>query len=255
MLSKGNLQKKVVCVLPAYNAAKTIEKTLAEVPRSLVDLFIIVDDASTDETTQIVNSLKTQYPILLKIHSKNSGYGANQKTCYHAALESGADIVVMLHPDYQYEPKVMGALVDLIKSGVYDVVLGSRFLGSERATKGGMPLYKYISNIFLTSIENLLLATSLSEFHTGYRAYSRTALEKVNFQINSDNFIFDNQIIVQFLMAQLRIGEISVPAKYFPEASSIGFLKSCRYGLGVLKVGLLGWLHKNGIFTASFLKC
>ena len=224
--------------MPAYNAAGTLEKAYRGVDRSVVDKIILVDDASSDETVVKARMLG----IETLVHDHNSGYGANQKTCYHAALKAGADIVVMLHPDYQYDPRLIPALTHLVATGIYDVAIGSRILG-RGATKGGMPLYKYIANRVLTLIENLLIGQKLSEYHTGYRAYSRTLLETVPFDRNSDDFVFDNQILVQAHALGFRIGEVSCPTRYFPEASSIGFRRSCIYGLGVLKTALHYRLH------------
>lgn len=224
--------------MPAYNAAGTLEKAYREVDRTVVDKIILVDDASSDETVAKARVLG----IETLVHDHNSGYGANQKTCYHAALKAGADIVVMLHPDYQYDPRLIPALTHLVATGIYDVAIGSRILG-RGATKGGMPLYKYIANRVLTFIENLLIGQKLSEYHTGYRAYSRRLLETVPFDRNSDDFVFDNQILVQAHALGFRIGEVSCPTRYFPEASSIGFRRSCVYGLGVLKTALQYRLH------------
>ena len=221
--------KKIVVVLPAYNAAKTLRATIEGVPPGCVDEFILVDDASQDET----ETLSREMGITTIRHPKNRGYGGNQKTCYTAALASGADVVVMLHPDYQYSPKLVPAIAWLVASGEYDVALGSRILGGT-ALGGGMPLYKYISNRALTFFQNLATGAKLSEYHTGFRAFSRQALESVPWQENSDDFVFDNQILNQVLAAGFRIGEISCPTKYFDEASSISFGRSVRYGLGVV---------------------
>ena len=221
--------KKVVVVLPAYNAAKTLRATIASVPSGFVDEFILVDDASQDET----EALSVEMGLTTIRHEKNRGYGGNQKTCYAAALASAADVVVMLHPDYQYSPRLVPALAWLVASGEYDVALGSRILGGT-ALGGGMPLYKYISNRALTFLQNLATGAKLSEYHTGYRAFSRQVLETVPFQDNSDDFVFDNQILNQVLAEGFRIGEISCPTKYFDEASSISFSRSVRYGLGVV---------------------
>lgn len=238
--------EKVVCVLPAYNAEKTLEKTLLDVPAGVVDLYILVDDCSSDATVALAERLKSRFPLKVIRHDSNKGYGGNQKTCYREAMSEGADVVVMLHPDYQYEPKLLGALAGLVTNGVYDVSLGSRILGMG-ALKGGMPLYKYLFNRALTLIENLLIGQKLSEYHTGYRAYSRRVLEKVAFDINSDDFVFDNEMLVQCHVAGFRIGEISVPTKYFPEASSIGFRRSVKYGFGVLRCSLEGFLFRTGL--------
>lgn len=229
--------KKVVCVLPAYNAAKTLALTLQEIPTGIVDHFVIVDDGSTDATLKIAEELKNQYSLEIITHGKNLGYGANQKTCYNHALSLNADIIVMLHPDYQYDPRLLGSMVEMIASEVYDLALGSRVLG-QGALAGGMPLYKYISNRALSFIQNLILNQNLSEYHTGYRAYSSRLLRTLAFQNYSDDFVFDNEILVQSTLAGFNIGEISVPAKYFAEASTIGFSRSVRYGFGVLRCSL-----------------
>ncbi len=238
--------KRIVCVLPAYNAARTLEKTLREAPHGVVDLFILVDDCSSDATVTVAERLKSQFPLQVLRHDFNRGYGGNQKTCYRAALDASADVVVMLHPDYQYEPKLLGPLAGLVASGVYDVSLGSRILGMG-ALKGGMPLYKYFFNRVLTFVENLLIGQKLSEYHTGYRAFSRQVLTRVAFDSNSDEFVFDNEMLVQCHLAGFLIGEISVPTKYFPEASSINFSRSVKYGFGVLRCSLEGFLHRIGV--------
>ncbi len=234
-------QHKITCVLPAYNASKTLRATLAAVPLGLVDQFILVDDGSEDQSVALAVELSASYPLQIIRHDHNRGYGANQKTCYQAALATKADIIVMLHPDYQYDPRLMGAMAEMIASGVYDFVLGSRML-SPGALAGGMPLYKFIANRCLTWLENRLLGLHLSEYHSGYRAYSRQLLEKVPFQKNSDDFIFDNQIIVQAHLLGFRFGEISVPTRYFQEASSINVYRSLWYGLGVVKCSWQGFL-------------
>ncbi len=240
--------KKVVCVLPAYNAQKTLEMTLSAVPAGVVDLFILVDDCSTDETINEAKRLSDRFPLKVVAHQKNRGYGGNQKTCYREALLAGADIVVMLHPDYQYEPRLLPALTTLVASGIYDVSLGSRILGGH-ALKGGMPVYKYISNRFLTAFENLLIGQKLSEYHTGYRAFSKRVLETLNLESNSDDFVFDNEMLVQAHIAGFLIGEISVPTKYFEEASSISFKRSVIYGLGVLRCSLEGFFARVNLWT------
>jgi len=237
--------KKIVTVLPAYNAALTLEKTLREVPEGVVDLFILVDDCSRDDTVRVAENLAQRYPLKVIRHDRNRGYGGNQKTCYREALREGADVVVMLHPDYQYEPKLLGALASLVSSGVYDVALGSRILG-KGALAGGMPLYKYIANRFLTMVENLLIGQKLSEYHTGYRVFSSEVLQRLLLDLNSDDFVFDNEMLVQCHVAGFRIGEISVPTKYFEEASSIGFRRSVTYGLGVLRCSLEGFRARLG---------
>jgi len=223
--------KTVTLIMPAYNAEKTLIQTYKEIPKEVVDDIILVDDASKDSTVAISKKLG----INTIIHTKNMGYGAAQKTCYIEALKKNPDIVVMLHPDFQYPPKLITAMAAMIASGEYDVVIASRILG-RGALKGGMPLYKYIANRFLTFIENIVLGYKLTEYHTGYRAYSNNALRSIPFVNNSDDFIFDNEILVQIIYFNFRIGEISCPAKYFPEASSINFLKSIKYGFGILLV-------------------
>jgi len=225
--------KRVVVVLPAYRAEKTLERTYADIPKEIVDEVLLVDDASGDRTVEIAHRLG----IRTFRHAENLGYGGNQKTCYTEALRHGADIVVMLHPDYQYDPRLVPAMAGMVASGIYDVVLGSRILGAD-AHRGGMPVYKYVANRLLTATQNLLMGTKLSEFHTGYRAYSRRALERMPLLANSDDFIFDNQILAQAVAAGFEIGEISCPTRYFPEASSINFRRSCVYGLGVLATAL-----------------
>jgi len=234
--------KRVVVVLPAYNAAKTLERTLAEVPSGIVDDFLVVDDASRDDTVEQARRLG----IPCIVHPNNRGYGGNQKTCYTEALRLGADIVVMLHPDYQYTPKLVGAMAWQVASGEYDVVLGSRILGAG-ALRGGMPLYKYIANRFLTAVENVLLGIKLSEYHTGYRAFSRKVLETLPLNENSDDFVFDNEMLAQAVAFGFHIGEISCPTKYFAEASSINFRRSVIYGFGVLGTALGFRLHRWGL--------
>jgi len=240
--------KKVVVVCPAYKAALTLERTYSELPHAIVDEVLLVDDASTDETVRLALRLG----IRTFVHERNRGYGANQKTCYYEALKSDADIVVMLHPDYQYDPRLVTSMAAMISSGIYDVVLGSRILGNT-ALRGGMPLYKYVANRFLTFAENLLLGSKLSEFHSGYRAYSRKALETIPMLANSNDFVFDNQLLVQAVALGLEIGEISCPTKYFPEASSIGWRRSLQYGMGVLATGLQFRLWRWGILAPRIL--
>jgi glycosyltransferase involved in cell wall biosynthesis len=239
--------QRIICVLPAYNAQPTLEKTLSDVPPGVVDLFILVDDCSRDDTVKEAKRLSTRFPLKIIQHDRNRGYGGNQKTCYRAALEEGADIVVMLHPDYQYEPKLLPALTALIASGVYDLALGSRILGGG-ALQGGMPLYKYVSNRFLTAFENLMIGQKLSEYHTGYRAFSKRVLERLELDANSDDFVFDNEMLVQAHIAGFSIGEISVPTKYFEEASSISFRRSVIYGLGVLRCSIEGFAARLKLF-------
>jgi glycosyltransferase involved in cell wall biosynthesis len=231
--------KKVIVVMPAYNAGKTLIKTYNEIPKDIVDEIILTDDASRDNTLEVAKKLN----ISTIIHESNKGYGANQKTCYTEALKLNPDIIIMLHPDYQYTPKLITAMASMIAVGEYDVIFASRILG-RGALKGGMPLYKYIANRILTLLENYILGQKLSEYHTGYRAFSSEVLKNIPFLKNSDNFVFDNQIIVQIFYFNYRIGEISCPTKYFPEASSINFRRSIKYGFGVLNTILRTVLHK-----------
>lgn len=233
------LGKKIVVVMPAYNAARTLERTFGEIPLEVVDEVLLVDDASADGTAELARRLG----IRCVLHERNRGYGGNQKTCYREALKLGADIVVMLHPDYQYSPRLIPVLAGMVACGEYHACLGSRIIGS-RALAEGMPLYKFVANRLLTLVQNLLLGSKLSEFHTGYRAYSREALERIPFESNSEDFVFDNQILAQIHYLGLEIGEISCRARYFPEASSIGFRRGLAYGLGVLGVSLRYLLHR-----------
>lgn len=242
--------QKVIVVMPAYNAEKTLEQTYREIPFPVVDDVILVDDRSRDQTAEVARQIGIKHVV---IHEKNLGYGGNQKTCYKKALELGGDIILMLHPDYQYTPKLILPMVSLISSGEFDVVLGSRILGVG-ALKGGMPLYKYISNRFLTAFENIMLSHKLSEYHTGYRAFSRKVLETLCFENNSDDFVFDNQMLAQVIYFGFRIGEITCPTKYFPEASSINFSRSVQYGLGVLKTAFEFRLHKLGMIQSPLFK-
>lgn len=237
------LNRKVAVVLPAYNAAKTLEATFNEIPLEIVDLVILCDDASTDETIQVANRLGISHVVR---HQENLGYGANQKSLYRYALAQDSDIIVMLHPDYQYTPKLITAMVSLIGEGLFDVVLGSRILGTG-ALKGGMPLYKYISNRILTFVQNLLNGHKLSEYHTGYRAFEKSVLQRIPFERNSDDFVFDNEVLSQIIFAQASIGEITCPARYDDASSSINFARSVKYGLGVLRVSIMHWLQKNGL--------
>ncbi len=233
--------KKVVVVMPAYNAATTLERTLSEVPMDIVDDVILVDDASRDDTIEHARKLG----IKCFLHERNWGYGRNQKTCYAEALKLGADVVIMVHPDYQYTPLIIPAMANLATSGLYDVVLASRILGGT-ALKGGMPGYKYFSNRVLTFTQNLLMGAKLSEYHTGYRAFTREVLEKLPLWENSDDFVFDNQMLAQAIFFGFRMGEVSCPTKYFEEASSINFRRSCIYGLGCLKTASQFRLQKWG---------
>ena len=235
--------KKIVVVLPAYRAEKTLVMTYNDIPHDIVDEVVLVDDCSNDRTVEEGKKLGIKHIL---VHKENLGYGGNQKTCYAEALRLGADIVVMLHPDYQYTPKLISAMASMIASGEFDVVLASRILG-RGALAGGMPLYKYIANRFLTFVENILLGEKLSEYHTGYRAFSRQVLETLPLLEDSDDFVFDNQMIAQAVYFGFRIGEISCPTKYFPEASSINFSRSVTYGLGVLTTALQFRLQKMGL--------
>lgn len=242
--------KRVICVMPAYNAERTLERTLQAVPDGVVDHFILVDDNSSDETVDLAKRLSSTYSLQVVRHEKNRGYGGNQKTCYREALRAGADVVVMLHPDYQYEPRLIGSLAWMVALGVYDVALGSRILGGG-ALRGGMPLYKYVANRMLTAFENLLIGQKLSEYHTGYRAFSRQVLETVPFEKNNEDFVFDNEMLVQCHVAGFRMGEISVPTKYFDEASSINFRRSVKYGLGVIRCAFQGLWARTGLLKPA----
>jgi glycosyltransferase involved in cell wall biosynthesis len=237
--------KKIVVVMPAYNAELTLEATFREIPRDLVDEVVLTDDASKDGTVDVARRLG----VRTLVHQENRGYGGNQKTCYAEALRLDADVVVMLHPDYQYTPSLIAAMATLIIDGPFDVVLGSRILGG-RALEGGMPRYKYVANRFLTATQNLLCGSKLSEFHTGYRAFSRHVLEQLPLLENSDDFVFDNQMLAQCIFAGFDLGEISCPAAYFPEASSINFQRSVRYGLGVLETSLRCFLERRGVYRS-----
>lgn len=238
------LSKKVVVVLPAYNASKTLEQTFREIPMDVVDEIVLVDDASKDNTSDVAKKLGIHHVIR---HEANMGYGGNQKTCYRKALEINGDIVVMLHPDYQYTPKLIRAMVSIIGEELYPVVFGSRILG-KGALKGGMPLYKYIANRLLTFTQNVLMAQKLSEYHTGYRAFSADVLRAVDLTHNSDDFVFDNEMIAQIFYKGFEIGEVTCPTKYFKEASSINFSRSVTYGLGVLRVSFLYFFQRTGIY-------
>lgn len=236
------MKKKTIVVLPAFNAARTIEKTYGEIPFHVVDEVILVDDASSDETANVARKLGIHH---VEIHEHNRGYGANQKTCYRLALERNADIVVMLHPDYQYTPRLIEAMVSLIANEVFPVVMGSRILGNG-AIRGGMPIYKYLANRVLTFIQNLASGQKLSEYHTGYRAFSRDVLEAINFDRNSDGFLFDNQMLAQIIAKGYQIGEITCPTHYSNDSSSISFKHSLGYGIGVLYVSFRHLLHRMG---------
>lgn len=235
--------KKIVVVLPAYNAAKTLEQTYNEIPFDIVDDVVLVDDASKDDTAEVGRKLGIRHVIK---HDKNKGYGGNQKTCYRKALEIGADIVIMLHPDYQYTPKLIPSISWIIANGLYPVVLASRILG-KGALKGGMPVYKYIANRVLTLVQNWLVGQKLSEYHTGYRAFSAEVLQVLNLEANSDDFVFDNQMLSQIIFKGYEIGEVTCPTKYFEEASSINFRRSSIYGIGVLVTSLKHRLQKMGL--------
>ncbi len=242
--------KIITVVLPAYNAEKTLEATYNEIPFDIVDKVILVDDCSSDNTLEVAKKLNIEFVIK---HNVNKGYGGNQKTCYKKALELNSDIVIMLHPDYQYTPKLIHSMAYLIANGLYDVVLGSRILG-RGALKGGMPLYKYIFNRFLTLTQNLLMNQKLSEYHSGYRAFSKKVLESINIEKNSDDFVFDNQMLAQIFYAGFDIAEITCPTKYFDDASSINFRRSFKYGLGVIDTSLKYFLSKIGIYKSSIFK-
>lgn len=239
--------KKVVVVLPAYNAAETLETTYREIPFDIVDDVVLVDDASPDNTVEVGRKLGINHIVR---HENNRGYGGNQKSCYSKALELDADIVVMLHPDYQYTPKLIHSMSYMIANEVYPVVLGSRILG-KGALLGGMPVYKYIANRFLTLSQNILINQKLSEYHTGYRAFSKEVLLAINIEANSDDFVFDNQMLSQIFMAGFQIGEVTCPTKYFDEASSINFSRSVTYGLGVLKTSLMHRMHMWGLVKSD----
>ncbi len=241
------LNKLVIIVLPAYNASKTLIQTFEEIPMDIVDEIVLVDDNSSDNTIEVAKELGIKHIIK---HDKNLGYGGNQKSCYNKALELGGDIIIMLHPDYQYTPKLIHSMSYLIANDVYPVVIGSRILG-KGALKGGMPRYKYIANRFLTLFQNVLINQKLSEYHTGYRAFNREVLEQINYQSNSDDFIFDNQFIAQIFHKGYEIAEITCPTKYFEEASSINFKRSLKYGIGVMKTSIQYFLDKNKIVKSS----
>jgi glycosyltransferase involved in cell wall biosynthesis len=238
--------QKIIVVMPAYNAARTLPQTVAEIPRDIVDEILLVDDASADETVKTAGELN----LTVFRHERNYGYGRNQKTCYREALERGADIVVMVHPDYQYSPNLIVPMAGMIAYGEYDAVMGSRILG-KGALEGGMPVYKYVANRFLTLAQNLLISQKLSEYHTGFRAFSREVLENLPLEANSDDFVFDNEMIAQTVFFGYRVGEISCPTRYFAEASSINFSRSVKYGLGVLSTSMKFRLHRMGIAKSN----
>jgi glycosyltransferase involved in cell wall biosynthesis len=241
---------KIIAVLPAYNAERTLAATLADVPVGAVDEFLLVDDGSTDRTVQVAKEMG------LKVieHPENRGYGGNQKTCYRYALEHDADVVVMIHPDYQYDSRVIPVAVGIIELGICDIVLGSRVRSRQEALSGGMPVYKYLSNRFLTTVENLALGQNLADFHSGFRVYRRAVLEKVPFERNSDDFVFDTQFLVQAVRLGFRLGDIPVPVRYFAEASSINFRRSVRYGFGTLAALGQYWLDRLGLHTAPIFQ-
>ncbi len=243
--------KKVIVVMPAYNAARTLQKTYAEaMAQEVVDQIIVVDDGSMDETMAIA---KTLPHAVIHLHERNRGYGANQKSCYRLALEAGGDIIIMVHPDYQYTPKLIPAMAAMIGNDLYQCVMGSRILGGQ-ALKGGMPVWKYIANRGLTFVENILLGAKLSEYHTGYRAFSRKLLEQLPFEANSNDFVFDNQILAQIVWRGDTIAEVSCPTKYFAEASSINLLKSIKYGFGCLAIAIRFRLAKTGLIQSKFFQ-
>ncbi len=242
--------QKIIVVLPAYNASKTLEQTYNEIPFDIVDEVVLVDDNSLDNTFEVAEKLGIKHIVK---HDINKGYGGNQKTCYNKALELNADIVIMLHPDYQYTPKLIHSMCYIIANGIYDVVIASRILG-KGALKGGMPLYKYMANRFLTLFQNILMNQKLSEYHTGYRAFSRRVLQAVDYNNNSDDFIFDNEFLAQVFDKKFEIAEITCPTKYFAEASSINLSRSITYGLGVLKVSILYFLKNKRIYKSKIFR-
>ncbi len=243
-------KRKVIVVLPAFNAEQTLKQTYSEIPMDIVDEVVLVDDASSDKTVDMAKNLGINHVIK---HEINKGYGGNQKTCYNKALELGGDIIIMLHPDYQYTPKLIMAMASIISNGLYQVVLGSRILG-RGALKGGMPLHKYIANRILTFIQNLLVNEKLSEYHTGYRAFSKEVLNRINYNANSDDFVFDNQMLSQIIYAGYDIAEVTCPTKYFAEASSINLSRSIKYGLGVLGVSICHFLQRMGMAKFKIYK-
>ena len=242
--------KKLIIVLPAYNAELTLKRTYDEIPLDIVDDVVLVDDTSMDKTTELAKQIGIKHVIR---HEKNKGYGGNQKTCYDKALELNADIIIMLHPDYQYTPKLIPAMAEIIAGGLYPVVLGSRILG-KGALKGGMPFYKYVFNRMLTFTQNILVSQKLSEYHTGYRAFSKEVLQKINYQANSDDFVFDNQMLSQIIYCGFEIAEVTCPTKYFKEASSINFSRSMKYGLGCVGVSLKHRFNKWGLLRSEIYR-
>jgi len=243
-------QQRVIAVMPAYNAEKTLAATLADMPPGCVDEVILVDDGSKDRTVEIARAMG----LTVIVHPQNRGYGGNQKTCYRHALERGADVVVMIHPDYQYDSRVIPHAVGFIELGICDVVLGSRIRSRDEAFKGGMPAWKYLANRFLTAIENLALGQNLGDFHSGFRVYRRAVLERIPFEKNSDDFVFDTQFLVQAVRLGFRLGDVPVPVRYFKEASSINFRRSVRYGLGTLGTVGLYWLDRIGIYRSPLFR-
>lgn len=241
--------QRIVVVMPAYNAAKTLSKTVAEIPREIVDEILLVDDASADETVELAQEMD----LTVFLHEKNFGYGRNQKTCYREALRRGADVVVMVHPDYQYSPHLIVPMAGMIAYGEYDAILGSRILGKGALT-GGMPFYKYVANRFLTFAQNVLISQKFSEYHTGFRAFRREVLENLPLEENSDDFVFDNEMIAQTVFFNYRVGEISCPTRYFEEASSINFSRSVKYGLGVLATSAKFRLHRLGLLKTPLFR-
>jgi len=246
-LMERKIKKKIIVVLPAYNAAKTLKKTYNQIPFDIVDSVILVDDKSTDNTVEIAKKIGVQHIIT---HEKNIGYGGNQKSCYNKALELGGDIIIMLHPDYQYDPRLIPSMCYLIEKEVYPVVIGSRILG-KGALKGGIPIYKYVANRILTLTQNILMNQKLSEYHTGYRAFSKEVLQAINFNANSDDFVFDNQMLAQIFHKGYEIAEITCPTKYFEEASSINLSRSITYGIGVVKTSMQYFLDKRKIWSSK----
>ncbi|MFH1540809.1 MAG: glycosyltransferase family 2 protein [Elusimicrobiota bacterium] len=239
--------KKVIVVMPAYNAEKTLEETYLDIPKDIVDEIILVDDVSKDQTVEIAMSLG----IKTIVHEKNTGYGGNQKTCYREALKDGADIIIMIHPDYQYDARLTPYIAGIVADDICDIVLGNRIRTRQEALLGGMPFYKYIANRVLTIIENFLLGQNLGEFHSGFRAYSRKVLETIRWEENSNDFVFDQQFLIKAVACKLKIGDIPVPAKYFPEASSINFLRSCKYGISGLIFAFRCLLHRTGVIHSK----